>query len=547
MICPGCGVKVERTKDGYCPKCGFDLELTEDPAPEARILGDLLEGDFDEPSLIVAEGTNSQGKVISYLFYTASKSLSPLAVPKMSGVDVTIPNTKTERLALMHINGKQTVSDIAKAIGISHDELAVALLNLREKRVIDLQGPSSYAIPAEDEFAESVHTVRTEAPDVVGEPVTTDPTPDVSDAPDTDSHQAADPSDEEPRTADDLRAQPVMLDDDVAVDDLEEVSAVMVADVPDLTSDLEDTTAAVPRLEPAPPTSREPEVSTMPTVQALQSQSPPPAPIIVRSEAKLPAAKLPALTKAPAPARDAPSVVTAAAAPASPPPPPAPVPKAPLTSPSVAVPSSYKPPVPEAMKPAAEVPRAKSIANVRVTPKPGETDIETRARRLYEQALVEKEAGDILSALNNVKLAFTFCPQNDHYKRTLLELQASGAVEAGKRPAGASKSRALYEQATQAERLGDIDKAQDLLEKALEISKEAMFYNRLGVIIAMRRKDYDRGRELIEKAVELAPRNDTYQHNLAKVLARAAAAEVAAKSKGEPKKSGGLLGFLKKS
>jgi tetratricopeptide (TPR) repeat protein len=98
--------------------------------------------------------------------------------------------------------------------------------------------------------------------------------------------------------------------------------------------------------------------------------------------------------------------------------------------------------------------------------------------------------------------------------------------------------------------MGNIDKAIELLEKALSLSKEAGIYNRLGVILAMRKKEYARGQELIEKAIELAPKNETYQHNLSKVLARAASAEVGGGGGGGRKNSTsgkkGIFGFFKK-
>src|SRR5688572_24474125 len=105
------------------------------------------------------------------------------------------------------------------------------------------------------------------------------------------------------------------------------------------------------------------------------------------------------------------------------------------------------------------------------------------------------------------------------------------------------RARQLYAQATRAEELGDVDEAIDLLEKAIVESKEAAFYNRLGVILAMKKKEFLRAQELIEQALKLAPGNSTYQHNLGKVLSMAATHDVDLRNAG-PVKKGGILGLL---
>jgi Flp pilus assembly protein TadD len=85
--------------------------------------------------------------------------------------------------------------------------------------------------------------------------------------------------------------------------------------------------------------------------------------------------------------------------------------------------------------------------------------------------------------------------------------------------------------------------AVELLERALSESKEPAFYNRLGVILAMKKREFGRAQELIGTALKLAPGNATYQHNLGKVLSMAAAHDVESRNAGASKK-GGLLGFL---
>ena len=59
----------------------------------------------------------------------------------------------------------------------------------------------------------------------------------------------------------------------------------------------------------------------------------------------------------------------------------------------------------------------------------------------------------------------------------------------------------------------------------------------------MKKNEFVRAQELIETALVLSPGNSTYQHNLSKVLQRAAAHDVKNQS-APPKKKDGLLGSL---
>ena len=85
-----------------------------------------------------------------------------------------------------------------------------------------------------------------------------------------------------------------------------------------------------------------------------------------------------------------------------------------------------------------------------------------------------------------------------------------------------------------------MDEAVISLEEDISESKPPAFYNRLGVILAMKKQEFDRAQQMIEKAIELAPTNGTYEKNLHKVLSRAALH--ARKSNGGKKK--GLRGLF---
>ncbi|MCK6551932.1 hypothetical protein L6R52_39225, partial [Myxococcota bacterium] len=173
-----------------------------------------------------------------------------------------------------------------------------------------------------------------------------------------------------------------------------------------------------------------------------------------------------------------------------------------------------------------------------------------KAQKLFDQALKDKADGNVVSARMNMKLALTFDPTNELYQQAFDELSKGGAgaggggVAPGGGPAPSPRSRARehYDQATRAEETGNVDEAIALLEKALAESKEAAFLNRLGVILAMKKKEFARAQALIENAIELAPGNATYQHNLRKVLSMAAAHDVDARNSSG--KKAGLLGFL---
>ncbi len=166
-----------------------------------------------------------------------------------------------------------------------------------------------------------------------------------------------------------------------------------------------------------------------------------------------------------------------------------------------------------------------------------------KAEKLFEQALKDKAEGNLVSARMNMKLALTFDPTNELFEKALSEISKSpDAQVSSKGPTGRSKARELYDAATEAEQHGDVDRAIELLEQAIERSKQAPFYNRLGVLLAMKKRRYMEAQALISQALELMPNNATYEKNLQKILSMAAAADV--RPSNASNKKGGLLGFL---
>ena len=171
-----------------------------------------------------------------------------------------------------------------------------------------------------------------------------------------------------------------------------------------------------------------------------------------------------------------------------------------------------------------------------------------KAQKLYEQALKDKSQGNLVSARMNMKLALTFDPTNDLYMQAFEELNRDPKAKPRSISSLRSEARSYYEQATEAERHGDVDRAIAMLEKAIQNSRRAPFLNRLGVILAMKKREFIRAQALIEEAIELVPTNTTYERNLQKVLSMAAAADVTGSGGG--RKGGlfrGLLGRKKSS
>lgn len=89
---------------------------------------------------------------------------------------------------------------------------------------------------------------------------------------------------------------------------------------------------------------------------------------------------------------------------------------------------------------------------------------------------------------------------------------------------GAQQDVRLLKLAMQKEEAGLYDDAVRLLQKAIEVNPEAaVLYNRLGVVLATRKRDYTAAAAALFKACELEPNNDTYMSNLAKVAERSEA------------------------
>jgi hypothetical protein len=184
--------------------------------------------------------------------------------------------------------------------------------------------------------------------------------------------------------------------------------------------------------------------------------------------------------------------------------------------------------------------KAEAPAKPKESPLP---EMNARARKLVLQAEKDAEAHDWAAAQRNLKLALTFDPGNAALKKLAGE-RTNKMPKVEPKAASVSPVRATIDSATECESAGDVDGAIEILERALKTQKDAAIYNRLGVILATRKKDFTRGRELVERALELMPSNETYRHNLGKILSYAATRDLSARK--DTKSAGGLFGIFGK-
>jgi hypothetical protein len=153
--------------------------------------------------------------------------------------------------------------------------------------------------------------------------------------------------------------------------------------------------------------------------------------------------------------------------------------------------------------------------------RPPTEDMRRKARQLFEQALKEHAAGKLGAARMNVKLATIYDATASEYQRVLDEWEERPRDD-GPARSGRPEYVELYEQAQELEDDGDIDGALDALQRGMRIAPNAAaFHNRIGVILAMRKREFDRAASEIERAIALEPDNAHYRNNLGKVIARA--------------------------
>ena len=128
----------------------------------------------------------------------------------------------------------------------------------------------------------------------------------------------------------------------------------------------------------------------------------------------------------------------------------------------------------------------------------------------------------------NAKLASIYDPENEeiralqrNWEQPQPATAARGAPVAKNSDEGQAEIKALYDRAQQLEDDDDIDGALDVLEEGVErFPNEAAFHNRMGVILALRKRDFEGAVAAIQRAIEIAPDNLHYKNNLGKIVAK---------------------------
>jgi tetratricopeptide (TPR) repeat protein len=142
-------------------------------------------------------------------------------------------------------------------------------------------------------------------------------------------------------------------------------------------------------------------------------------------------------------------------------------------------------------------------------------ELAPKAEQLYKAALRDQITGSVLSARMNLKLAIALAPKEAKYLEALEELSASPLQKEDVKNTPAWKK---YEEARHAEASGDIDKAIALLKTAIEMLEHGSFYNRLGILLAQKKRELVLAERMLRRALDLDPDNHVYVQNLARVL-----------------------------
>ncbi|MBI1947241.1 MAG: tetratricopeptide repeat protein [Deltaproteobacteria bacterium] len=166
-----------------------------------------------------------------------------------------------------------------------------------------------------------------------------------------------------------------------------------------------------------------------------------------------------------------------------------------------------------------QVPRAKAAVN---------DDVRRKAVKLMDEARKEFAAGRLASARMNAKLASIYDPDNEEIRALQRQWDQPQPATAGRAPPPSKNSdeaqaeiKALYDRAQALEDDEDIDGALDVLEEGIErFPNEAAFHNRMGVILALKKRDYEGAVAAIQRAIEIAPDNLHYKNNLGKIVAK---------------------------
>ncbi len=139
---------------------------------------------------------------------------------------------------------------------------------------------------------------------------------------------------------------------------------------------------------------------------------------------------------------------------------------------------------------------------------------QTKAQQMLELALTDLRAGKKARALAFVKMAADLDPNNEQ-ARDLIDNWAKAESIARSE----SEDQKLVADAQRLEDQGRFDDAIAVYKKVIALKPvEPELHNRLGILLALRKKDYGAATAALMKATELAPDNLAYRSNLGKVF-----------------------------
>lgn len=141
-------------------------------------------------------------------------------------------------------------------------------------------------------------------------------------------------------------------------------------------------------------------------------------------------------------------------------------------------------------------------------------ELQPKAEELYRAALRDQITGSVLSARMNLKLAIAFAPNEKKYTAALAELGNAPSQRAQQ----SSPAWKRYEEGRLAEARGDYDRAIAAFKSAIEMHEHGVFYNRLGIVLAQKKRELVLAERILRRALELDPENHAYVQNLARVL-----------------------------
>ena len=540
--------------------------------PEALILGDV-DVDTSEFQIITGQAVEPDEHTSTFLYYAASPTsqlVRPNAIPKAHHRSHTLASNSQEKVILTCTDGRRTVREIRKKTGLGVEEVVVAILSLLEKGAIKMinseeTSETSEASPRPNDYetraalrSSLAIPYRSGQSHQAAHPraVQQDAPPSKTVRAKTPSHSGEIPNPlergqiltvkgmlETPWATEEQITPPPMSPHNLEGDEVNDAITITGNQVPVPTledSFLSHQAQTEPRLSPLPSAEHLFELprhsANQLPVEAWPSEPDPSYPAeedswfdVDFSDLLEESERVPEDVIAPLPRRSSSLASGLNPLQTKQAPSPAAVRQRPVRETRKRSPAVKRASVPNSSK--SHTPTSEPLSD------PKNIVMASKAAKLFEQAQLDQAQGNLISAHMNMKLALTFDPANEVYAVAFKELDSNPKAHATIKNLDIEKARTLYDRATELENRGRYDAAIDNLVKAIDLSRNPSFLNRLGVIYAMRKRDFVQAQALIEEAIELAPGNNVYERNLQKILSMAATSGMNKKARSSNKKS----------